>query len=289
MRMWRGVAGRSFYGLVLVMMSSLVQGQDVPLTLERSEYPTEPRPAVVPFELLPSNHMVIEAKLNGEGPFRLIFDLGSPVILLSNRAADKSGAIGKDVPKSFLFGARGEGELALLEVGDLKARDLPVVVMDHPAVKALGEALGKPLDGIVGYTFFARYRTTLDYQQKRMTFVEITEPHEVRNLVKDLPGRMLGPKVERTRALEPSSLFGLEVGEAALGGVRVTAVHEGGPASLAGVRVGDVLISLDGRWTTTRADAYAAAAGCHAGLPVDLEVVRDGRSLGLTVKPTEGI
>ena len=30
----------------------------------------------LPFELVASNHMVVEAKINDKGPFRLIFDSG---------------------------------------------------------------------------------------------------------------------------------------------------------------------------------------------------------------------
>src|SRR5437762_1066282 len=74
--------------------------------------------AVVPFTMLPSNHMVVEAKLNGKGPFRFIFDLGAPVTLVSNRAAEASGAIDKNAPKSFLMGTRGEGKVKKLEMGD---------------------------------------------------------------------------------------------------------------------------------------------------------------------------
>ena len=47
----------------------------------------------MPFEMLASNHMVVEAKINGKGPYRLIFDLGAPITLLSNKAAEASGAI----------------------------------------------------------------------------------------------------------------------------------------------------------------------------------------------------
>src|SRR5947209_6074035 len=63
---------------------------------------------VVPFEMLPSNHMVVKATLNGKGPFRFIFDLGAPVTLLNNKAGEASGAIKADAPRSFLFNVRGE-------------------------------------------------------------------------------------------------------------------------------------------------------------------------------------
>ena len=109
-----------------------------------------PKVATVPFEMLSSNHMVVNAKLNGKGPYRLVFDLGAPVTLLSNKAAEESGAVEKKAPRSFLFSMRGEGKIDTLEVGDLKAKDLTVLVFDHPVLKALAGFLGRPLDGIIG-------------------------------------------------------------------------------------------------------------------------------------------
>ena len=44
------------------------------------------------------------------------------------------------------------------------------MVMDHPTVEAISKTVG-PIDGIVGFPFFARYRMTLDYQAKKLTFV----------------------------------------------------------------------------------------------------------------------
>src|SRR6516164_9431020 len=83
------------------------------------------KPAVVPFAMLPSNHMVVEVKLNEKGPYRLIFDLGSPVTLLANKPAETAGAIPAGAPRSFLFGTRGEGRLKKLEAGALTAEDIP--------------------------------------------------------------------------------------------------------------------------------------------------------------------
>ncbi|MGE3822116.1 MAG: retropepsin-like aspartic protease, partial [Isosphaeraceae bacterium] len=150
-------------------------------------------PAVVPFDMLITNHMVVRAKLNGKGPYRLIFDLGAPITLLSDKAGESSGAVRKGAPRSFLFSMRGEAQVDELEVGGLKVKDLPVIVLDHPALKALGDALGQPLDGIIGFTFFARYKTSIDYQKREMTFEPVD--FEVRNLMKDLPERLAGPKV----------------------------------------------------------------------------------------------
>jgi hypothetical protein len=166
----------------------------------------------LPFELVASNHMVVQARINGKGPFRLVFDSGAPVSLLGNRAAEESGTVAKDAPKSFLMAMRGEGKIQALEVGDLKAKDIPVLILDHPTLKALGGFLGKPLDGIIGFTFFARYRTTIDYQAKQMTLEPVE--YEVRDLMKDLPERLAGPKIARKKYLAPTGLWGLTLGEA---------------------------------------------------------------------------
>jgi hypothetical protein len=246
-------------------------------------------PAAVPFELVASNHMVVRAKINGKGPYRLVFDLGAPVTLLGNKAAEESGAIDKDAPKSFLMAMRGEGDIKDLEVGDLTAKDVPVIVMDHPTLKVLGGFLGRPLDGIMGFTFFARYRTTIDYQSKMMTFTPVD--YEVRNLIKDLPDRLAGPKVARKRVLAPAGLWGLTLGEPSAdgSGVAIQSVRPGSPAEAAGLHADDLLTTLDGRWTTTVADVFAAAAGVPPGRDAEVVALRDGQEVRVSVRPVGGI
>lgn len=260
-------------------------------------YRQDPKPtkkgdvAVVPFVMLPSNHMAVDAKLNGKGPYRLIFDLGAPVTLLSNRAADATGAVAKDAPKSFLMGTRGEGKVNRVEMGGLVAEDLPVIVMDHPALKALSGFFTKPLDGIIGYTFWAHYKLTIDYQAKQMTFTPVD--FQVRNLMKDLPTQMAGPKVAKTIVLAPQGLWGLTLGTPEGGlesaGVPIKDVLAGSPAAIGGIRPGDVLTTLDGRWTASVSDVYSAAAGVEPGRAASVAVLRDGQEVTVSVTPREGL
>lgn len=245
-------------------------------------------PSKVRFELLASNHVVVNARLNGKGPYRLIFDLGSPVTLLSSKAAEAVGATEKNAPKAFLFVRPVEGKLKTLEIGALKAEDLSVMVMDHPSLKLMGEMLGQPLDGILGYTFFARYKLTIDYKARELTFVPVD--FAVRDLFKDMQTRMSGPKVAKTRVLAPLGYWGLEIGAATEnGGVPITAVRADSPASRAGLRVGDVLTSIDGRWTASITDTFTAAAAAKAGTPVDVVILRDGEEKTLSLTPAEGL
>lgn len=245
--------------------------------------------AVVPFAMLPTNHMLVTARINGKGPYRLIFDLGAPITLLSNRAAESSGTVRDDAPRAFLFGMRGEAQIDTLQAGGLKVEKLPVIVFDHPVLKALGDMLGRRIDGIMGFTLFARYKTTIDYQTREMTFEPVD--YEVRDLLKDLPDRMLGPKVARERVLAPMGLWGLRLGEPTGGlddpGVPIAAVAEGSPADRGGLRPGDILTTLDGRWTASIADAFAAA-DAEPGRPAEVIILRDGKERKLTVTPVDG-
>jgi hypothetical protein len=246
--------------------------------------------AVVPFKMLPSNHMLVEARINGKGPYHLIFDLGAPVTLLSNRASEATGVVKASAPRSFLFGMRGEAEVDKLQVGDLTTAKLPVIVLDHPVLKALEDMTGRKLDGLMGFTFFARYKTTIDYHAHEMTF----EPIEfrVRDLIKELPDRLMGPKVTRKRVLAPLGLWGLRVGEPTGGldlpGVPIVEVHGGSAAARAGLKPGDVLITLDGRWTTSVADVFHAAADIEPGREAVVVIHRDGKEQTVTLRPTDG-
>lgn len=246
-------------------------------------------PAKVPFSMLPSNHMLVRAMINDKGPYRLIFDLGAPITLLSNGASESSGVVKDDAPKSFLFSMRGEAEVAKLRVGDLTAEKLPVVVFDHPALKVLGDVFGRPIDGIIGFTFFARYKTTIDYQINQMTFEPVD--FEVRDLMKDLPARLSGPKTARKRVLAPGALLGVRLGRVESGdggGVTVAEVMADSPALAAGIRPGDVLTSIDDRWTSSIHDVFAAAADLAPGKPAPVVVRRDGKELVLTLRPEDG-
>ncbi len=186
--------------------------------------------ATVSFEMLVTNHMLVDAKINGKGPFRLIFDLGAPVTLLSNRASEAAGVVKPDAPKSFLFGMRGEAEVNRLQVGDLTADKLPVIVLDHPVLSALEDVTGRKIDGIMGFTFFARFKTTIDYHAREMSFEPIT--YQVRNLLKELPDRLMGPKVAQRRVVAPSGLWGLRLGEQAKGVQSQGAADSEGPGRL---------------------------------------------------------
>jgi hypothetical protein len=247
--------------------------------------------AVVKFEMLPTNHMLVDAMINDKGPFRLIFDLGAPITLLGNRASEAAGVVKPDAPRSFLFGMRGEAEVSRLKVGELTAQKLPVIVLDHPVLSALEEATGRKIDGIMGFTFFARFKTTIDYHAREMTFEPIT--YEMRDLLKELPQRLMGPKVAQRHVVAPSGLWGMRLIEVSEGPqtqvAAIAKILDGSAASRAGLKVGDVLFSIDGRWIASIADVYQAAAKVTLGREVPIVIKRDAKEITLSIKPADGI
>ncbi len=246
-----------------------------------------------PFQLLESRHIAIMAKVNGKGPYRMIFDVGAPVTLLSNKAGEESGVVPAGTPKSFVFGTRGEFTAKTLEIGDLKANDAPLVVLDHPLIGAMNRLFHIKLDGIIGYTFFARYKLTIDYQAKTLSFEPVD--FKVRNFMKELPDRLAGPKVAKERYLSPAALWGLTVEDSregdpiAAAGVKVVRVLADSAAARAGIEPGDVISSIDGRWTTSALDAHAAAATIEAGRSVVVGVIRGGKSMTIAIEPVDGV
>ena len=252
------------------------------------------KPATVPFELLRSQHMAVQVKINGKGPYRLIFDTGAPVTLLTNKVAKEAGVFPEKFrPSPFaLFGAQQTPfKIKELEMGELKVANVDTMVMDHPTVGALASVLG-PIEGIVGFNVFARHRTTIDYQAKSMTFVPVK--YEPVDMMKKLMAIMMAPKSEKERArvLAPGGLLGVRVEKNAddeEAGVKIAAVFADSPAAAAGLKAGDRLLTLDDRWTDTVEDCFFAATRLQPGADTAAEILRNGKKMTLKVQVKKGV
>src|SRR5262249_19246667 len=185
-------------------------------------------------------------------------------------------------------GAAGEKKVKTLEVGDAKVEDVSVMVMDHPTVAAISQALDKPIYGLVGFPFFARFEMTLDYQKKTMTLKPngYKPPEVMANMTKAI---MEGPK---PKTLAPSAQWGVvctkDKGDED-DGVDVKLVVPNSAADKGGIKKGDRLLTLDGRWTDSMADVYEAASYGKGGGKVKVKVKRDGKEVVLEVTPSKGM
>jgi hypothetical protein len=254
------------------------------------------KPSKVPFELLKSHHIAVMVKVNGKGPYRVIFDTGAPFMLLSGKIAKESGVLPKNFKRPFLalFGMISDKPLPVksLEVGDVKAEGLATMVMDHPTVKALAEVVG-PLEGIIGFSFFARYKLTIDYQAKELTFVptRFEPPADIMQNMQKLMMAIAAKEKPAKKVLAPAGQWGFSVAKAAgdqESGVLVKEVLADSAAAAGGLQKGDRLLTLDDRWTDTVLDCYTAASFVPAGAEAKLRIRRDGKEMELTVRPKKG-
>lgn len=250
--------------------------------------PASAAPAKAPLALMKTRHAAVQVRVNGAGPFRLIFDTGSPVTFFSNAAAVKAGLIPPEQARQpSLLGLRGRMVAKTVDLGGAVLKDMPVMVLDHPTIGQISQVDG-PIDGIIGLSFYGRFKTTLDYSKGEI----LLEPgmHEPKELVGALSARLLNRQPAVRKVLTAGSLWGLRVEKPdEEPGVRIAEVFNGGAAHEAGLKVGDRLLSLDGRWTDSEADCLEAAALVKPGQAAVLRVLREGQAMELTVRPRSGV
>jgi len=93
------------------------------------------------------------------------------------------------------------------------------------------------------------------------------------------------PRLERGESIKRAYLGVSTSGDS--GRTTVAAVSAGGPAAAAGLRVGDVIVFLDGNRIADPDDVAAAIQDRHPGESVKVEVQRDGSSQTLDVTLAE--
>jgi membrane-associated protease RseP (regulator of RpoE activity) len=251
----------------------------------------EKTPIVVPFDTIKSRHMIVDVVVNGKGPFTLIFDTGAPVTLIGPKLA-KEAKISLGGGLAALFGNFGQQKINSFELGGIKLDGVDAIVMDHPVVTVLSNVTGKKIDGIVGFNVFGRYKTTIDYQAKTLSFVpsDFRPVNMLDELMKLITATLENP--DREAVIAPNSLLGLRVSKKAddgEAGVNVESVFAGSPAAKAGIKSGDRLLTIDGRWTDTINDCVDALRTLRPGDSVGIDIIRDGTKLTLQAKVAAGI
>ncbi len=255
---------------------------------------TSPRPGTarastpattVPIEVMRSKHIAVQVKLNGKGPYRMVLDTGSPVTFISIPLAEDLGLVGKVEGSSAPF-FRLPTSIHSVDVGGVQVQDLTVMILDHPTIELLSQVEG-PIHGIVGYSFFARFRTTLDYQKGEAGFQAV--PYHPEDVVQSLMNQALGAEPPQ-KVLAPAGLWGIVVAPSPEGAsVRVLKVYPGSAAAAAGLQIGDRISRVGRRWTTSPQDLFDAATHALPGAPVSVTVMRSGKEQELLLRPRAGV
>ncbi len=89
----------------------------------------------------------------------------------------------------------------------------------------------------------------------------------------------LTPEIAEALKIKPAA------GSSDTAGVVITGVMQGGPADRAGIKAGDILVSVASKNVGNTVQAIAAIAGQKPGAPITIQVVRNGKALDLSVTP----
>lgn len=158
----------------------------------------------LPFRLL-NNHIYVQARVNGKGPYTFIVDTGGHTLLSPRVAADA----GLKVQGAGVTSGAGEGKST---TGFARYHEIafgPVRLTDQPAfiTNIYDRSIeGIPVDGMLGFELFARFAVRLDYGAKTITVTDFNafDPRgagtavpfkfydhlpSVRGMIDDLPAR----------------------------------------------------------------------------------------------------
>jgi len=128
----------------------------------------------IPFRLI-NNHIFIEAKLNGQGPFTLLVDTGGANVIVP-AAMQRLGIAGAGAIQG-----RGTGEDSVdisiaridsVTLGGMTMSDQTFYGIDMTDISKAG---GIAFDGLVGYEVFKRFAVEIDYQNGKLT---LTRPEK---------------------------------------------------------------------------------------------------------------
>jgi PDZ domain/Aspartyl protease len=124
----------------------------------------------VPMRLF-NNHIFVDARIDGRGPFALLVDTGGHDIVTPSTVA----ALGLRTQGAGVSAGAGEAtaptgytRLREIEVGGVRLHDQTVLTLDFSPTNIEGFQVG----GMLGLEFFQRYVVTIDYAAGRLTMTD---------------------------------------------------------------------------------------------------------------------
>lgn len=161
---------RTLICLAVICLSSCL-GQSAARTSLFDSGVLESSSVIVPFRLV-DNRIFVDIRLNGRGPFRVIFDTGGDNIItpevartlgLAVKSVGQSGGTGENLVE------RGETRVDEMKIGDrllMKNQDFAVISFaDAPNVFG-----SERVDGIIGLEVLQKFVVRIDYAHRRLTF-----------------------------------------------------------------------------------------------------------------------
>jgi outer membrane lipoprotein-sorting protein len=161
----------------------------------------EQRSTTIPFKLI-NNHIYIEVKLNGQGPYEMLFDTGGGDAIMPTLAH----SLGLKLEGAFQSRGTGDATLdvAATSVGRVEIGDafLDRQTFASAALESFGNVEGVPFMGIVGYEIFKRFVVRTDYDAQQLTLIEpqgfdyrgsgVRVPFQLKDTIPIVPGDVDG-------------------------------------------------------------------------------------------------
>lgn len=118
------------------------------------------------------NRIMVQCKLDGQGPFVMVLDTGSPSIAVTPEVARKLAvavhAAGTVAGAGNNAAQSGRAKIATLSLGGLTFTHLDADVLDLTEIRT--KLHFSRLDGIIGYPVLEHYATFVDVDHKTLTF-----------------------------------------------------------------------------------------------------------------------
>lgn len=125
----------------------------------------------VPFEFI-HNQIVVQVKIGGKGPFTMLLDTDTDPSAIDRKTADELGlrssargypATGGGTEANIVH----ETWLPDVTVGNVKGKDVAAATID---LTKIGERLGRPVHGVLGYSFLKDRIIQIDYPNSMIRF-----------------------------------------------------------------------------------------------------------------------
>ena len=259
----------------------------------------------VPYRRTLTNHYLVRARINGQGPFNFLVDTGAPALFIGTAVAKK---IGLNPEAGEFWTAVDRFDLE----GGIKLTNLKARVEDPFQLEGMN-ALGLPgatIDGILGFTVLARFKMEFDPRSDRMTWTGLDYEPKEPFVPKDPADRqapaevqamnMLGPAMKLAAMFlgkqpedlkQPQGVLGMalkETGEGNTLAVQIAQVWPRSAAHQAGLEPGDQLVSLGKQSVHSLQAAHEAMAQVKPGDPVEITIQRGADRLERTVTAGPG-
>jgi len=128
-------------------------------------------PVEVPFEF-EHNQIILQVKIAGKGPFNMLLDTDTDPSAIDAATAHELGlvvgakgttATGGGTERNTVYPV----QLPNVEVGAVTAKDVAAATID---LTRLGERIGKPIHGVLGYSFLKDRIVQIDYPNQKLRF-----------------------------------------------------------------------------------------------------------------------